>query len=78
MVIIELNSTDGKFHHFQSQSHRTECWLDGYIEVPKELETKVFESCGYCELIIENDILIDVISHPEWIEEEYDELTAKL
>ena len=78
MLIIEINSADGKFHHFQSQSHRTECWLDGYIEVPEEIKTKVFESRGYCELIIENDILIDVLSHPEWIKEEYDELTAML
>ena len=67
MLIIEINSADGKFHHFQSQSHRTECWLDRYIEVPKELETKVYESGGYCELIIKDNILIDVVSHPEWV-----------
>lgn len=66
MLIIEINSANEKFHNFQSQSHRTECWIDGYIEVPKTLEAKVYESKGYCELIIENDILIDVVSHPEW------------
>ena len=76
MLIIEINSADGKFHHFQSQSHRTECWLDGYIGVPTELETKVYESGGYCELTIKNDILADVISHPEWKPEEIKEPTA--
>ena len=76
MLIIERNSADGKFHHFQSQSHRTECWMDGYIEVPTELETKVYESGGYCELIIKNDTLVDVILHPEWKPEEIKEPTA--
>lgn len=77
MLIIEINSTDNKFHHFQSQSHRKECWLDGHIEVPKELESKVYESGGYCELIIKNDILIDVILHPEWKPDETPESEPK-
>lgn len=76
MLIIEINSADGKFHRFQSQSHREECWIEGYIEVPKELEVKVFKNGGFCELIIENDILVDVISHPEWRPEEIKEPTA--
>lgn len=67
MLIIKINSGDGKFHHFQSQSHRTECWLDGYTAVPKELENIVYDCMGYCDLVIENDVLTGITPHPELI-----------
>lgn len=60
MLIIKITSDDGKFHPFQSQSHRTSCWIDGYITVPTELEKTVFDCKGYCELTIEDNILTNI------------------
>ena len=67
MLIIKITSDDGKFHPFQSQSHRTSCWIDGYIAVPTELEKTVFECKGYCELTIEDNTLVNITPHKEWI-----------
>lgn len=67
MLIIKIKETDNNLHHFQSQSHRTECWIDGYIAVPKELESIVYSCRGYCELIIENGVLVNVMPHTECI-----------
>lgn len=65
MMIIKLEASESGQHIFQSQSHRLECWIDGYIEVPKELEDDVMRCNGYCDLTIENDALINVVPHPE-------------
>ena len=61
MYIIKIEATDNGLHHIESQSHREECWLDGYIEVPTKLESKVMGSKGYCNLVIENNVLVDII-----------------
>lgn len=79
MLIIKIEANDNGLHLIQSQSHRAECWLDGYIEVPQDLKTKVMLSEGYCDLIIENDILVDIIpkDKPERvIPEVTEEITA--
>lgn len=60
MTIIGLQDTNG-FHDIQFQSHRRAVWMEGYVEVPVDLLEKVQATCGYCELIIENGALIDVI-----------------
>lgn len=67
MIIIKIQEEENKFHYSQSQSHRTSCWLDGYIEVPVLLEQKLVECQGYCDLIIKENILIDIIPYPELI-----------
>ena len=61
MLIIKIESNDNGQHLFQSQSHRTSCWLDGYIAVPEDLKKTVFECKGYCELIIEDNVLTNII-----------------
>ena len=61
MLIIKIESNDNGRHLFQSQSHRTSCWLEGYIAVPTEFEKTVFECKGYCELIIEDNVLTNII-----------------
>ena len=61
LTIIEINVGSNGAHGLQSQSDRTECWLDGWIAVPKDLEDKVWETLGWCDLQIEDGILIDVI-----------------
>ena len=61
MLIIKIESNDNGFHPFQSQSHRTSCWLEGYIAVPTEFEKTVFECKGYCELTIEDNVLTNIV-----------------
>ena len=66
MYIIQIEKQeDAGYHCIQSQSHRTACWQEGYIAVPKELEQVVIESEGYCDLHIENNVLVNVALTPK-------------
>ena len=64
MLIVKI---DGKnnFHTFEFQSQRDSCWIEGYIEVPESLEDILVDSNGFCDLIIENGILADIIPRPD-------------
>ncbi len=55
MTIIELQGRPDGGHGLQSQSHRTACWLEGWVAVPPELEGAVWESGGYCTLELDGD-----------------------
>ena len=61
MTVIKISKNDTGMHEMQSQSGRTECWLDGYIAVPEVLETKAWETLGWCELVIQDGVLVDII-----------------
>ncbi len=63
MTIISLIKTNGT-HSIQSQSHRDAVWLEGYIEVPDALTAKAFATAGYCDLVIENGVLTDIVPLP--------------
>lgn len=65
MLIIKIEANDNKQHLIQSQSHRQKCWIDGYVEVPKEIESEVIASNGYCDLFIEDGVLKDFVSRPD-------------
>ena len=67
MMIIKTEATETGLHLFQSQSHRQECWLDGYIAVPKELEKEVMDCNGYCDLTIEDGVLKGITAKPDLI-----------
>lgn len=60
MTIIEISAREDGFHDLQSQSGRTSCWEDGYIEVPAHLESSAWDSMGYCDLTIEDGILTGI------------------
>ena len=60
MTIIEIFTREDGFHNIQSQSGRTSCWLDGYIEVPAHLEAAAWDSMGYCDLTIEGGVLTGI------------------
>ena len=60
MYIIKIEPNENGFHPIESQSHRTECWLDSYIEIPSELVGKVVATGGYCDLAIEDGVLVGV------------------
>lgn len=57
MFIIKIEADKNGRHPMQSQSHRKECWLDGFISIPEELEDSALSCDGYCDLIIEGGIL---------------------
>lgn len=50
MTIIELQARPDGGRGVQSQSHRTQCWLEGWVEVPRALEGMVWACGGYCTL----------------------------
>lgn len=59
MTIIKIDPTNDN-HPIESQSHRTEVWIDGYIEVPKNLESAAWDSGGYCNLDIQGGVLVGI------------------
>ena len=61
MTIIKILADENNLHSLESQSHRTECWLDGYIAVPQELEKKAWDCMGYCDLVINDGVLTDIL-----------------
>ena len=66
MIIVKIDSTDG-FHTSECQSGRTQCWKEGYIEIPRNLENKFLLSKGYCELIFKEGVLEDIVPRPEHV-----------
>lgn len=59
MTIIQIESKNG-FHNIESQSHREEVWMEGYIAVPPELEMAAWDSGGFCDLTIQDGILTGI------------------
>lgn len=57
MTIMEIVARSDGGHGLQSQSHREECWLEGWIAVPEGLTQAVLDCGGYCELTVEDGIL---------------------
>lgn len=60
MTIIKIEPLESGIHPIESQSHRRTCWLDGYIEVPPQLESAVWSSGGWCDLTIEDGKLVGI------------------
>ncbi|WP_297213839.1 toxin-antitoxin system toxin subunit [uncultured Flavonifractor sp.] len=61
LTIIEIAARPDGGHGLQSQSHRTACWLEGWIEVPPQLEQAVWDCRGYCQLEIQDGVLTGVV-----------------
>lgn len=60
MLIIQVEPLSSGQHCLERQSHRTSCWLDGWIEVPADLESAVWETLGWCDLQIEGGKLVGI------------------
>lgn len=60
MTIIKLEPNEHGFRAMQSQSHRKECWMEGYITVPAELEETAWKSAGWCDLEIQDGVLVGI------------------
>lgn len=54
LTMIELAAREDGGHALQSQSHRTEGWLEGWVTVPPALEVAVWECGGYCALELDD------------------------
>ena len=65
MLITKIKDIDG-FHPSEFQNDRAVCWLDGYIEVPTNLENTFIISKGYCDLVIEGGVLTNVVPRPDY------------
>ena len=81
LTIIEIAAREDGGHGLQSQSHRTECWLEGWIAVPPQLEKAAWECCGYCTLDIQDGVLVgltpgEVPAPPEQAPTEVEQLRA--
>ena len=58
-TIIKIECTE-QFHEIESQSHRTENWMGPeWVEVPEALVGKL--NGGYCDLVIFDGVLTDVV-----------------
>ena len=60
MTIIQIEALDTGQHPIQSQSGRTSCWIDGWVEVPGHLEAAVWDSLGWCDLDIQDGVLVGI------------------
>ena len=60
MTIIEIQARSDGGHGLQSQSGRSACWLDGWVEVPQHLESAVWGTLGYCDLGIQDGVLTGI------------------
>ena len=60
MTIIQIEPLETGQHPIQSQSGRCACWLEGYIEVPSHLEAAVWATYGWCDLQIEEGVLVGI------------------
>ena len=61
MTIVKIEPNDNGQHSIEDQSHRTEVWMDGYIEVPDSLRDVFLSTGGYGDLVISEGVLINFI-----------------
>lgn len=67
MLIIKIEAQDSGQHLIQSQSHREECWLEGWVTVPSDRESDVLSCKGYGDLTVEEGVFVDFAPRPDLI-----------
>ena len=60
MTIIQIDPLETGQHPIQSQSGRSACWLDDYIEVPAHLHDAVWATYGWGDLQIDEGRLVGI------------------
>ncbi len=60
MTIIQLEALENGQHQLQSQNGREECWEEGYITVPPELEAEAWNCLGWCDLELKDGVLVGI------------------
>jgi hypothetical protein len=61
LYIIEIQARENGGHGLQGQSGRKECWMEGWIAIPEELVDKAWDCKGYCDLVIQDGVLVDLL-----------------
>ena len=61
LTIIQEEAMESGMHGLQAQSGRTESWLKGWLAVPEELEAEVWACGGWCDLTVEDGILVGIV-----------------
>lgn len=60
MTIVRISSDFG-MHEYESQSRRTENWMGAeWLEVPESLVSSLYACGGYCDLQIEDGVLVGI------------------
>jgi len=77
LTIIEIEAREDGCHGIQSQSHRTQCWLPGWVAVPRSLEQAVWDSGGYCRLELDENGALAAVTPTEKPPEPVPEPTAE-
>lgn len=78
MMIIKISPTENGLRPMEYQSHRTECWQEGYIAVPSHLEKAATDSGGWCTLDIVDGELRAIYPAPRPPEPEPEPTTDEL
>ena len=65
LTIIKITADGSGHHSVESQSHRTECWMEGWTAVPENLVEKVMGCRGCCDLVMDGEKLVDVVLHQQ-------------
>lgn len=60
LTIVQVEALESGMHRLQAQSNRGECWLDGWIAVPKDLEDAIWDCGGWCSLTLEGQTLMGI------------------
>lgn len=60
MTIIEINAREDSSRNIQSRHGAARVWEEGYIEVPVHLEAAVWATYGWCDLQIEEGVLVGI------------------
>ena len=60
LTIMEVEARPDGGHGMLREDNRTECWLDGWIAVPPQLEQKAWDCGGYCRLVVRDGVLEEV------------------
>ena len=59
-MIIQMETLATGQHPIQVQAGRTACWLEGWVQVPEHLESAVWDSLGWCDLDIQDGVLVGI------------------
>ena len=60
MTIIEILARENGSRNIQSRHGAARVWEDGYLEVPAHLEAAVWATYGWCDLQIEEGVLVGI------------------
>ena len=60
LTIVQKEALENGMHRLLAQGNREECWLDGWVAVPKELEDAIWDCGGWCDLTLEEETLIEI------------------